>query len=94
MERLILAELVDESATVIEVTAPSWVEEYLQAMGVFGRVTLSAPYSSRSALAEALREVMVTPIEREALRVFGRVTAIRQQRGQVRAVISLAEELQ
>lgn len=94
VERLILAELVDESATVIEVTAPSWVEEYLQAMGVFGRVTLSAPYSSRSALAESLREVMVTPIEREALRVFGRVTAIRQQRGQVRAVISLAEELQ
>ena len=94
VERLILDSALQDGTAVVDVTEPGWIDRYLRAVESTARVVLSAPYPQRSLLAEALRTVTVTPIEREGLRVFGRVTAMPHRRGMVRAVISLAEELQ
>ena len=94
VERLMLDEAVQDGAAVVDVTQPGWIVDYTDAIGRTGRVVLRAPYRRRSDLAQALREATVTPIERSGLRVFGRVSAIRQRRGQMDASLSLAEELQ
>mgnify|MGYP003560328051 FL=1 len=89
-----LDEAVQDGAAVVDVTQPGWIVHYTDAIGRTGRVLLRAPYPRRADLAQALREATVTPIERSGLRVFGRVSAIRQRRGQMDASLSLAEELQ
>ena len=94
VDRLALAGSLDEGLAVIDVTKPGWLDEYVAAVERDGRAMLEAPYRERTTIADALRDVAVTPIDRNALRVFGRVTALNQTRGYVRAAISLAEELQ
>jgi ATP-dependent helicase Lhr and Lhr-like helicase len=94
VERLVLDGALKNGTEVVDVTEPGWLDDYVRALEVNARVILRAPYPRRSALAEALRDATVTPIERGGLRVFGRVTAIQHRRGWIRAVISLAEELQ
>jgi hypothetical protein len=94
VERLILAAAFDDNTTRLDVTKSGWVRAYVEGLGAGGRVILWATYSDRAALAEALREVTVTPIELGGLRVFGRVVAIDRKQGELRAVIALAEEFQ
>ena len=94
VERLILDGAVGDGATVIDVTQAGWVNDYVVAMEVNGRALLLAPYPHRADLARAMRQAMVTPIERSGLRVFGRIGGLHHRRGQVSALLSLAEELQ
>jgi hypothetical protein len=93
-DRRILEHAVGQSATVVDVARPAWVEEYTNAVGRNGTVVLRAPYAARHYLAEAIRAVTATPIERDGLRTYGRVTGIRQRHGYVSAQVSLAEEMQ
>ena len=93
-ERLMLNQAVRDGAALIDVTEPGWLDEYTRALGRDARVLLAAPYPRRADLARALREATATPIERGGLRVFGRVRAISQRRGEMTAALSLAEELQ
>ena len=94
VERLILEGAVRDEAMTIDVTRVGWLDECIKGLEQDGRVVLSAPYPSRARLAEAIREAAVTPVERSGLRVYGRVTGISQRHGQIRATLSLAEELQ
>ncbi|MCJ0978709.1 DEAD/DEAH box helicase [Rhodococcus sp. ARC_M12] len=94
IERLMLNEAVRDGAAIIDVTEPGWLDDYARAIGGDARVLLTAPYPRRADLAQALREVTTRPIERGGLRVFGRLKAISQRRGQMTAAVSLAEELQ
>ena len=94
VERLMLGEVVHGGAAVIDVTQPGWVDAYTRGIEGDGRVILSAPYPRRAALAHALREATVTPIERRGLRVFARIRGIHHRRGQLTASLSLAEEFQ
>jgi ATP-dependent Lhr-like helicase len=94
VERLMLDEVVHDDAAAVDVTQPGWVDNYLRGLDKRGRVILVAPYSRRPDLARALRDATVTPIERSGLRVFARVNAIHRRQGELRAYLSLAEELQ
>lgn len=94
VERTILDRALSTGLVDVDVAAPAWHDDYVAAIERDGRVSLSAPYSRRVKVSEALREVAVTPVERAGLRVYGRVTAVQQRNGIVRADVSLAEELQ
>ncbi|GAB3446561.1 hypothetical protein GCM10027517_28970 [Phycicoccus ginsengisoli] len=94
VDRLIMSAALDESLSVVNVTKPQWLNDYIAGVERDGRAVLEAPYRDRQALAQALRDVAVTAIDRNALRVYGRVTALNQSRGHLTATISLAEELQ
>lgn len=94
VERLLLAAVFDDNATLLDVTQHGWVQAYVEALTDGGRVILHATYANRAAMAEAIREVVVTPIELGGLRVFGRVVSIDQKQGELRAVFALAEEFQ
>jgi hypothetical protein len=94
VERMILAGALNVGLVDVDVTAPAWQTQYVDAIERESRVSLSAPYSQRIKVSEALREVAVTPVERAGLRVYGRVTAVQQRNGIMRAQVSLAEELQ
>lgn len=94
VDRLVMSDSLDEDLTVVDVTKVGWREEYVAAVERDGRAVLEAPYSDRESVAAALREVSVTPIDRNGLRVFGRVTALNHIQGNFRGSISLAEELQ
>lgn len=94
VERLLLAAVFDENTTLLDVTQSGWVQTYVEALGAGTRVTLCARYPNRHALAEALRKVIVTPIELGGLRVFGRILSISQKQGELRALIALAEDFQ
>lgn len=94
VERTIFDRALNTGLVDIDVTRPFWQEQYVAVIERDGRVSLSAPYSQRVSVSDALREVAATPVERAGLRVYGRVTAMQQRNGTVRAQISLAEELQ
>lgn len=94
VDRLALAGSLAEGLAIVDVTKPLWRAEYAAAVERDGRATLEAAYRDRAAISGALRDAAVTPIDRNGLRVYGRVSAVTQTRGYVRAVISLAEELQ
>jgi ATP-dependent Lhr-like helicase len=94
VERLALGRSLDGGLVVIDVTKPAWRDEYVATIENDGRAALEAPYRERDAISAAIRESVVTPVERSGLRVYGRVTAVHQRRGFVRAELSLAEELQ
>lgn len=91
VERLILEGVVAERPPAVDVTQPNWLQEYVEALETDGRVVLTAPYQHRAILAEGMRRAMVTAAERNGLRVFGRVTGIRQKRGILEASLSLSE---
>ncbi|WP_373937328.1 protein DpdJ [Rhodococcus qingshengii] len=94
VERLALDELVRDKSATVDVTQPGWLVEYTQSIETDGRVVLAAPYRHKDVLAECIRQAIVTAAEHNGLRVYGRVTGIHHRRGMVRAVLSLAEELQ
>lgn len=94
VERLCLAGALAQGRAVIDVTTSGWRQEYIAAMEDSGLATLEAPYRMRESISSAIREAIVTPVDRGGLRVFGRVTAVHQRRGAVFAELSLAEELQ
>ncbi len=94
VERRILEHVVRQVALIVDVTDPDWIIEYSRAIEDSGRVFLSSPYASRAHLASGIRLAVVTPVERNGLRTYPRVTALRQRHGVVLAELSLAEELQ
>ncbi|WP_159600117.1 protein DpdJ [Agromyces humi] len=94
VERRILEHVLRQDAPVIDVTTSGWVAEYSGAIENGGRAVLISPYASRKNLASAVREAVVTPVERNGLRTYARVIALRQRHGVVLAELSLAEEWQ
>lgn len=94
VERLIFDRALRDSTVEVDVTDPDWLARYVESIERGGRVVLTAPYTERATIAGALRDATVTAVERNGLRVYGRVTAINQRHGLVRANLSLAEELQ
>ncbi|WP_127817847.1 protein DpdJ [Microbacterium sp. CPCC 204701] len=94
VERRVLEKLTTQDVLTVDVTRPNWIDDYSRAMEEQGRVILSSPYASRTHLATGVRTAVVTPVERNGLRTYARVTALRQKHGIVLAEMSLAEELQ
>lgn len=94
VDRLAVCRSLSHGLAVVNVTKSDWRDEYVVAVERDGRATLEAPYRQRESISGALRTVAVTPIDRNGLRVYGRVAALTQTHGFIRAVISLAEELQ
>jgi hypothetical protein len=94
VERRILEKLTAQDVLTVDVTRPGWIDHYSQAMESQGRVLLSCPYASRTQLAAGVRTAVVTPVERNGLRTYARVIAMRQRHGTALAELSLAEELQ
>ena len=94
VERQALEHAVRQIETVVDVTQTNWVAEYSKKIEEGGLVVLSAPYESRDRLASGIREVTVTPIDRNGLRTYARVTGVRHRHGTVLADLSVAEELQ
>ncbi|WP_033105465.1 protein DpdJ [Microbacterium profundi] len=94
IERRIVEHVVRQNTPVVDVTKPDWVVKYSRVLESNGRVLLSSPYISRTHLATGLRIAVVTPVERNGLRTYARVIALRQRNGVVLAELSLAEELQ
>ena len=94
VERLIIDHALRDETAEVDVTKPEWLSHYIEAVEDGGRVVLTAPYSERATISEALRAATVTAVERNGLRVYTRVTEITARNGRVRAHVSLAEELQ
>ncbi|HEY3547729.1 MAG TPA: protein DpdJ [Propionicimonas sp.] len=94
IERLALASALGQPAPEVDVTREGWLVEFMRLMVADGRARLTAPYALRARLAAGIREATVHPIERNGLRTYARVTAVRQRQGSVEAELSLAEELQ
>jgi len=94
VERRILEKLTAQDVLTVDVTRPGWIDHYSQAIESQGRVILSCPYASRTQLAAGVRTAVVTPVERNGLRTYARVIAMRQRHGTALAELSLAEELQ
>jgi len=94
VDRLLLATVFDDNTRRLDVTQSGWVPKYVDALDSDGRIILFTPYRDRELLADALREVIVTPIELGGLRVFGRVVSIDQRQGELSAVIDLVEDYQ
>jgi superfamily II DNA or RNA helicase len=94
VERLTLENVLQDRTPTVDVTQPDWLEVYIKAIENDGRVVLTAPYPHRATLAESIRQVMVIAAELNGLRVYGRVTGIRQRHGTLQASVSLAEEPQ
>lgn len=94
IDRLAVESALGDPAISVDVTADDWVHAYLDAMESDGQATLHAPFHARAAVAHALRRVAVEPVDRNGLRVYGRVTGVSQAKGHVQASVSLAEELQ
>lgn len=94
VERLSVDALAGGRAATIDVTQSGWAAQFVTAVEWDGRVMLTAPHSRRNLLAEAIREAVATPVERNGLRVFVRVSSVSRRRSEVRALLSLAEELQ
>jgi len=92
-ERLVLAAVSESGTRNIDVTG-EWIQQYIESLTAEGRVSLTAPYSQRELLATAIRQMSAIPLEQGALRVYGRLTSLRQRGGKVSADISIAEELQ
>ena len=93
-ERSVVAGLIDDHAVSIDVVASEWLDDFATAMERDGRADLVAAYRDRERLGSAMREAMVTPLDRDGLRVYGRVVSVDQHGGRIRAHIALAEELQ
>lgn len=93
-ERSVVAGLIDEHAASIDVAGPGWLDDFVTAMERDGRADLVAAHRERDRLGSAMREAVVTPLDRAGLRVYGRVVSVDQHGGRMRARIALAEELQ
>lgn len=94
VERLILEGVVAEQTPAVDVTQPNWLDEYVIAMESDGRVILTAAHKDRETMADSIRRAMVTPTERDGLRVYCRVTSIGQRHGMLLVGLSLAEAQQ
>lgn len=94
VERLSVDALAGGRATTVDVTQPAWVSQFVTAVQTDGRVMLMTPHSRRSLLADAVRDAMATPVDRNGLKVYVRVSSMSHRRGQVRALLTLAEEFQ
>ena len=78
----------------VDVTDLDWEEQYLTAMATQGTVLLVAANGQRARLGRALRVVAALPIERASIRVFGRLLELTRDAKQLRAQITIAEDLQ
>lgn len=94
VERLSVEVLAEGRATEVDATEPDWVWKFVAAVEADGRVMLVAPYPRRGLLADAVREAIATPVDRNGLKVYVRASSMSHRRGEVRTLLSLAEELQ
>lgn len=94
IERLILDDVVRDRALAVDATSSDWLDGYLTALSVDGRVRLTAPDSARADLAVAIRTCLATPVERSGLRVYPRLEGLDRRLGLWHARMAFAEELQ
>lgn len=94
VERLSVDALAGDRATTIDVTQSDWALRFVAAVETDGRVTLMTPYLRRRLLADAVLEAIATPVDWNGLKVYVRVSSMSHRRGEVRILLSLAEDLQ
>ena len=94
VERLVLDGVMADTVEGIDVTEPDWIDDYRVVLARAGEVDLVAPLHARGALGLAVRLSGAIPVERGALRVFGRVRSVRQRDGLLRARLEINEEPQ
>ncbi|MEU1959672.1 protein DpdJ [Nocardia sp. NPDC019304] len=94
VERLVIEPFVADRSAVVDISEEGWQERYVEAVERDGAVRLHAQGVRNDDLARAIRECLVTPIERAGLRVYARVTAVTRRGTGWLACMDLAEELQ
>ncbi|MBF6414624.1 protein DpdJ [Nocardia cyriacigeorgica] len=94
VERLVLESLVADNSMIVDISQQGWQSSYMEAVQRDGAVRLHAAAARNDALARAIRECLVTPIERAGLRVYARVIAVTRCGTDWLARMDIAEELQ
>ncbi|MBO3752589.1 DEAD/DEAH box helicase [Streptosporangiaceae bacterium NEAU-GS5] len=94
LDRLLAAAVHGRTLPTVDVTADDWRDTYRAALTVHNAVELMAPTSAAALLAGAVREVPCVDIERDVLRVYGEVNAVRRIGAQLRVRVELREAVQ
>ncbi|MFG2349653.1 protein DpdJ [Streptomyces phaeochromogenes] len=94
LERLLVQAAHDDRLPVIHVTKPGWDHVYRQELTATSAVELVCPAGDATLMAHALKQVPVTPIDRDVLRVYGEVCGVVRNQNEIRVRVELREAAQ
>ncbi|MFD8386986.1 protein DpdJ [Streptomyces sp. NPDC059679] len=84
LERLLVQAAHDDRLPVIDVTQPAWNDTYRQLLTATSAVELVCPAGNATLMAQALKQVPVTPIDRDVLRVYGEICGVVRHQNELR----------
>lgn len=94
IERLVLEAALGYDVQQVDVVGTDWQEEFRKALTSGVEVDLVVPAADRDYLAIAIAQIAALPIDRGALRVYGRLAGVRWESGFLKGRITIAEEAQ
>lgn len=94
LERLLVQAAHDDRLPVIDVTHPSWGNVYRQQLTATSAVELVCSAGDAGLMSQALKQVPVTPIDRDVLRVYGEICGVVRHQNEIRVRIELREAAQ
>ncbi len=94
LDRLLAAAVHSQALPTIDVTADDWPDTYRAALTMHNAVELMASTAAAALLAAAVRDVPCIDIERDVLRVYGEVKAVRRIGTELRVRVELREAVQ
>ncbi|MCQ0022615.1 DEAD/DEAH box helicase [Streptomyces somaliensis DSM 40738] len=94
LERLLVQAAHDDRVPVIDVTKPTWGNAYRQQLTATSAVELVCPAGDATLMAQALKQVPITPIDRDVLRVYGEICGVVRHQNEIRVRVELREAAQ
>lgn len=94
LERLLFQAAHDDRLPEVDVTQAAWVESYCKHLSATSAVDLICPAGKEESMAQALKQIPVTHIDRDVLRVYGEVCGVLRQQNELRVRVELREATQ
>lgn len=94
LDRLLAAAVHSQALPTIDVTTDDWRDTYRAALALHSAVELAASTAAAPLLAAAVRDVPCIDIERDVLRVYGEVNAVRRIDTELRVRVEIREAVQ
>lgn len=94
LERLLVQAAHDDRLPEVDVTQAAWVESYCKHLSATSAVDLICPAGKEESMAQALKQIPVTHIDRDVLRIYGEVCGVLRQQNELRVRVELREAAQ
>lgn len=94
LDRRLVESVVECPVPAIDVMRADWTDHYRDALSVHESVELQAPGDRRDVLAAAVRRVGAIPVDRDALRIYGRLGRLAHHGRTLSARVTVSEAYQ